>query len=334
MWGREVGVNAEIDRDIEKYNEITKNSGAIPGTKQHGRAMTGEYRDYLSGKYGQDFSKEEAKQFSKLAHESSAQSSVGLTVGALGATAGGLEYQRLMKMKNADKLRSQGVWTKGPGLHTGYGFGMGGSFKASATDDWKSLTRDTGGVAKESIKNAMGFMTSQQKDAFKMSGKLGKFMIATNPLSSALMLGAGMTSLEDPGQILTDQMSQAAGFTGFVAGVRMGGALTGSLGKNGSILGMAGKGAARLIGGGVVGATAYAAVQGINAGIRDITSAESAIGSHMYKASSREYYGDINQTQATLTARQKALRQVNSSVFNDRGFTLGNEASILRNVSL
>ena len=54
----------------------------------------------------------------------------------------------------------------------------------------------------------------------------------------------------------------------------------------------------------------------------------------MYKTASREYYGDISQNQATLTARQKALQQVNSSVFNDRGFTLGNEASILRNVSL
>lgn len=335
IFGRtQTGVNAEIDNDISKYDSISKNSGALPGTREHNRTVGKEYQSYLSDKYKQDFSKQEANEFGKLAKESNAQAGVGLTVaGAMGATAGGLEYQRLMNMKKADALRSEGVWTKSAGLHTGYGFGFKGSFKADASNDWKSFRKDTHKVAGEGIMNSMGFMTKQQKDAFRMSGTMGKLMIASNPLSSALMIGSGMLAMEDPGQLATDQLSQAAAFTGFVSGMRLSGALTGNLGKA-SMMGTVGKGAAKILGGGVVGAAAYAGVQGISAGIRDITSAESQIGSSMYKKSSREYYGDISQNQATLTARQKALQQVNSSVFNDRGFTLGNEASILRNVSL
>ena len=131
IFGRtQTGVNAEIDNDISKYDSISKNSGALPGTREHNRTVGKEYQSYLSDKYKQDFSKQEANEFGKLAKDANAQAGVGLTVaGAMGATAGGLEYQRLMNMKKADALRSEGVWTKSAGLHTGYGFGFKGSFK-------------------------------------------------------------------------------------------------------------------------------------------------------------------------------------------------------------
>lgn len=169
-------------------------------------------------------------------------------------------------------------------------------------------------------------LTAQQKMSYAASGTLGKAMIASNPLASAYMIGSSMLDLQDPLSIVSEQTAQGAAFTGFVAGTRLGAQLP--------FKGFAARAAARGAVGGVVGVAAYAAVEGVTAGIRDITSAESTIGTMAYKASQRDNYGDITQNRATLTARQKALQQVNSSVFNDRGFTLGNEASILRNVSL
>lgn len=298
-YGTKEGVNSETVNDFNKYRSSNDK----------------DFKKHLDDKYKYGgFSDAEAKGFGALA--------------ATGTTASAIHFQHSMKMKEADHLRGQGKYTKSPGLHTGYGFGMGGSFKTSGMDDWKSFVRDTPYVANESIRNSMGFLTAQQKESYRMSNTFGKGMMALNPLASVYMIGSGMMELNDPGQIVADQMSQAAAFTGFVSGMRLGGAVSGAMG-----MGTIGRGAARILGGGVVGAAGYAAVQGINTAIRDITSAESEIGSEMYKISQRDTYADISQNQATLTARQRALQQINSSTLNDRGFTLGNEASILRNMA-
>lgn len=227
-----------------------------------------------------------------------------------------------------DALREKGKWTAGAGLTSGYGFGLAGTFKASRMDDAKSLLLDTPMVAGEASLNALGLLTKQQKLAAASGGMVSKLMTATIPLGSAAMIGSGMIDGEDPFTIAQNQLMAVGGFTGLVAGARAGGILAPSA-KQGVVRGLG------RVAGGVAGAAiGTGLVYGLTESIRDITNAESAIGKQAYQMSTRRYFGDTTQTQATLTARQKALRQVNSSVLNDRGFTLGNEASILKNVSL
>lgn len=227
-----------------------------------------------------------------------------------------------------DILRGEGKWAAGAGLSQGYGFGFVGSFKAGRASDAASLLFDTPMVAKEATLNAMGIMTKQQKLQAASGGVMGKVMGGMVPFSAAAFIGSGMYDGEDPFSIAQNQMVSAAGFTGAIAGIRAGGILAPTM-KNGVV-----KGLGRVAGGVIGGATGAGLTYGITESVRDITSAESFIGKTAYKMASREYFADTMQTQATLTARQKALQQVNSSVLNDRGFTLGNEASILKNVSL
>lgn len=227
-----------------------------------------------------------------------------------------------------EALREKGKWVAGAGLNSGYGFGLAGTFKASRMDDAKSLLLDTPMVAGEASLNALGILTKQQKLAAASGGMVSKLMTATIPLGSAAMIGSGMIDGEDPFTIAQNQLMAVGGFTGLVAGARAGGILAPSA-KQGVVRGLG------RVAGGVTGAAiGTGLVYGITESIRDITEAESAIGKQAYQMSTRRYFGETTQTQATLTARQKALRQVNSSVLNDRGFTLGNEASILKNVSL
>ena len=47
VFGRaQTGVNDEIVNDISKYDSISKNSGALPGTKEHNRTVGKEYQSY------------------------------------------------------------------------------------------------------------------------------------------------------------------------------------------------------------------------------------------------------------------------------------------------
>ena len=230
--------------------------------------------------------------------------------------------------KSNDVLREKGRFTAGTGVQTGAGFGFTGSFKTGKMDDFKSLLFDTPLVAKEASLNSLGFLTKQQKLQMATSGPLGKAMGAMIPLSTMAMVGLGMANGDDPYAIMQNQVMAASGFTGAIAGMRAGGVLS-PISQNGYI-----RGTSRLVGlgaGAVIGAgLAY----GVTEAVRDLTSAESKLGAMMYEAPKRELLASYEQTEGTLTMRQRALQQVSSSVLNDRGFTLGNEASILKNVSL
>lgn len=317
------GTTGHTDNDFEAYRGFQRKSGYDSTIqdpekryKNYQKNINKKFKNHLNEnyKYDEGFSGAEVKGLAGLA--------------AVGTVASGLEYQRLMKMKQNDHYRNQGIHTKGPGLHTGYGFGLKGSFKASAADDWKSFVHDSRHVANEGIRNSMGLLSKQQKDSFKMSGAVGRLGLAAIPLSAAAIVGSSMLEGQDPGEIIGEQLGQGAGFTGFVMGMRLSGAISGKMGMTGIA-----RGAARVIGGAIGGVTGYAAVAGLNAGIRDMTSAESTVGATFYKASQRDGTASTAQNNFTLTARQKAMQQINSSAMNDRGFTLGNEASILRNIS-
>lgn len=230
--------------------------------------------------------------------------------------------------KRNDYLREQGRYTPGTGVQTGAGFGLAGSFRTTKMDDFKSLIGDTPLVAKEATLNSLGFLTKQQKLQMATSGPLGKAMGALVPLSTMAMIGSGMLDGDDPYSILQQQAMAAAGFTGGLAGLRLGGIMS-PVSANGYI-----RGTSRLGGFAAGAAVGIGLVYGVTESIRDLTSAESKLGALMYEAPKRELLASYEQTQGSLTMRGRALQQIQSSVHNDRGFTLGNEASILKNVSL
>ena len=230
--------------------------------------------------------------------------------------------------KRNDFLREKGRFTPGTGAQIGAGFGFAGSFKTGRMDDFKSFLFDTPLVAKEASLNSLGFLTKQQKIQMATSGPLGKAMGALIPLSTMALIGSGMANGDDPYSIMQNQAMAAAGFTGGIAGMRLGGVMS-PVSANGYI-----RGGSRLLGFGAGAALAAGAAYGITESIRDLTSADSTLGAMMYDAPKRELLASYEQTQGTLTMRQRSLQQISSSVLNDRGFTLGNEASILKNVSL
>lgn len=230
--------------------------------------------------------------------------------------------------KRNDYLRERGKFTPGTGVQTGAGFGLAGSFKTGKMDDFKSFLFDTPLVAKEASLNSLGFLTKQQKMQMATSGPLGKAMGALVPLSTMALIGSGMANGDDPYTIMQNQTMAAAGFTGGIAGMRLGGVMS-PVSANGYI-----RGASRLAGFATGAVLAAGAAYGVTESIRDLTSADSKLGALMYDAPKRELLASYEQTQGTLTMRQRSLQQISSSVLNDRGFTLGNEASILKNVSL
>ena len=230
--------------------------------------------------------------------------------------------------KAKDALREKGTYVPGTGAQQGAGFGLMGSFKSSRIDDLKSFIGDTPLVAKEASLNSLGFLTKQQKIQMNSSGVMGKLMATTIPLGTMAVVGNGMVDGDDPYTILQQQMVAATTFTGGIAGMRLAGAMS-PVSVNGykkGLFKLGGFGLGAAVGGGI----AY----GVSESIKDITSSESWIGQQMYSSYNRETLASYDQTQGTLTHRQKSLQQINSSVMNDRGFTLGNEASILKNVGL
>lgn len=230
--------------------------------------------------------------------------------------------------RNKDFIRESGKYTSGSGVQQGYGFGLTGSFKTGRLDDLKSLAFDTPMVAKESLMNSVGLMTKQQKLQMSSSGILGRVMGAAMPIGAMASIGMGMYDQEDPYEIMQQQLTTASTFTGGILGMRAGGVLA-PVNSNGFI-----KGASRLTGFGIGAVAGGAIVHGAFSGVKDMLSAESTIGEFAHEASKRESLANIDNTQGTLTMRQRSLQQISSSVLNDRGFTLGNEASILKNVSL
>lgn len=265
-------------------------------------------RDYYNSTTGESFTKNESKY--------------------LDSTKGAGNFNDYIKRKSKDTTRESGKFTFGSGLHQGPGFGIGGSFKTSRKDDLASLVFDTPLVAKEATLNAMGIMTKQQKMQAASSGPLGKILGHAVPLTAMAAVGAGMFNGENPYDILQNQLVAASAFTGGIAGMRTGGVLS-PVNKNGFI-----KGGSRLLGGAIGAAAGAGVAYGVLEGIKDITSAESRIGKFTDEGPKRAALASTFQNNNTLTMRQKSLQQISHSVLNDRGQTLGNEASILKNIGL
>lgn len=308
--------------DTQQYREdlrtrLDKNFKRKPGETRH-KNNEAAYNERMKDHYDKEWTKKDGN-YTK--NESKYMSSM-VENGRKGDFG---DYQNRLE---TDFERTKGNFRAGSGAQMGAGFGLAGSFKTGKMDDFKSFFMDTPLVAKEATLNSLGIMTKQQKIQMATAGPIGKAFSSLIPLSTMAMVGSGMYEGEDPYSILQTQLTAASAFTGGVAGMRAGGVMS-PVSANGYI-----RGASRL-GGFATGAVlAGAAAYGITESLRDITSAESQIGQLMYESPKRELLASTEQTDGTLTMRQRALRQVNSSVFNDRGFTLGNEASILKNVSL
>lgn len=245
-------------------------------------------------------------------------------------------YENIARGKIADTLRSEGKWSKDQGLNTNAGFGLLGSlYKSDAIANKASLRHDSGKVFKESVMNNMGFLTKNQKLQYNTSSALGKFSQGGLTAGTSLyFMGQGMLDGESPDDILANQIGTGVGYASGIIGMRA----VGATGIGHSATSVGGKLLKRTLprlGGFAAGMVAGSmAVEGIHSGLKDLTSSESVIGHKAHEAYQRTTLFNTNHTKQTLTARQKALQQISSSVLNDRGFTLGNEASILRNMAM
>lgn len=180
-----------------------------------------------------------------------------------------------------------------------------------------------GASGKESLYNAMGLMTADQKRLYSRPGVSNT--IARWGIRSAGLFNVytGLTS-DDP---ITDVTANVLSGYGLQAGWRGGKAAANVLfGKN------VGHASRLLLGAGgaiVAGAVPLAAGEIV----KDITKSDSHI-KKMFKGSyKQEVYAEDNSSRMALTMRQAGLQKLASSHLNDRGQLLGNEAAILKGVS-
>lgn len=225
------------------------------------------------------------------------------------------------QLKEAQEIRAKGGYTRQPGIGFGYGFGFN-SLNARKSSMGKSLLYDTPHIFKENVLNNIGILTKQQRAGTRDANFIGKAFSRTAGLLAGVTSVSSAYEGEDGMDMARDLSTNIGMMTGMSTGLRVAGSLT--------------KRKAVRVGGAVGGAaTGYALAYGMTEGLRDITSSKSKIGEMAKKGYSTQMYSDHDYlTQASLTSRQKALQQLGSSALNDRGFTLGNEASILKNSSL
>lgn len=227
----------------------------------------------------------------------------------------------VQELKDAQKKRVSGEYTKQPGIGVGYGFGFG-ILGVSKKNMQKSLIHDTPHIFKENVLNNLGILTKNQVAGTKDANVVGKFFARTAGLAAGYNAISSAYNGEDGMDIASEFAQNTLTMTGVSTGLRFAGALTSKKGY-------------RVLGGIAGGLAGNYVGEAMTKGIQDITSSRSKIGEMAKEGYSTKMYADYNYaTQQALTSRQRALQQLGSSALNDRGFTLGNEASILKNTSI
>lgn len=180
-----------------------------------------------------------------------------------------------------------------------------------------------GTSSKESLYNAIGLMTADQKRLYSRPG-VGNAVARWGIRSAgAFNIFTGLTS-DDP---LTDVATNVISNWGLQAGWR------------------GGKAAANVLFGAKVGHMSRIALGGLGAGvgllaplligegIKDITKSDSYVKKVLKGSYKQESLVEDKSSRMALTMRQAGLQKLASSHLNDRGMLLGNEAAILKGVS-
>lgn len=240
---------------------------------------------------------------------------------------------------------------------SGYGLGMKNFMQASRVELGAralSFANPFNGSGWEALKNSFGIMTQGQRTELNraMKGK-NYFARLMTPGMQAVIGGYGVAAFSvvsdgDLGEMITNQVSYAAGLQGWRVGSSVGGMMAkGTLahgsnvhvGKGGkSLLNVAKSGVtnglargALGVAGGVTGfALGSLLVQAGSDTIRDLVSNNSAIAKVAKNFSTRSTSMNIEQNRQTLTSRQAALHKLSKSGLNDRAMLLGNEARVMR----
>jgi len=207
------------------------------------------------------------------------------------------------------------------------------------------------GAKRENALNALGFLTRHQKNIAKAGGIAG---INSFAIPAAGAVGGAMTIMEGGGIVdyAADYMIPGAmAFVGWGMGKNLG-LLGGKMA--GMPIAMARKGARMATGGRFKGSSAMTrhrwllgagGVTGVASGLA-FAAAGLAIGEGMKTMGDSNnlinqvaggmkfatFHTDVEDTQGTLTHRQRTLSKIAKSGLNDRGQLLGNEAMIMAGI--
>lgn len=262
------------------------------------------------------------------------------------------EYYDTMNSKNPYTFEYGKEFRAAEGVN-GYGLGLKNYMNASRAElmgRGMSFLTGTGGL--EALKNSFGIATQMQKVEYKRikeRGVLARLMNNGVQAKLGLLASVGFTTMSygDPSEIVTNQLSYAAGLQGWRIGSSFGGVLGSGFGltdwnksefKNllhtSKTLTKAGlmRGGAGLIGGITGFGLGIAAVQGASALASDMITNESKIRKIAKDFTTRTATMDTSNTRQSLTIRQQALNKLARSGLNDRAMLLGNESRVLKGI--
>lgn len=216
-------------------------------------------------------------------------------------------------------------------LTSGYGMGWGNAWRASRSEHAIRAISVINPLSRGNISGALetlGRTTTLDHLKFKANpGAANRFAAAASPAFATGTLAFGMYDNQDMGELATNFLLPAVAIPSARVGIALGGMITpAKTAKNfGVIRGLGLAGGA--VGGFVAGA---AAVIGVSAGIRDVTSNTSSIRSMSKKIATSEVFVQDNNSRQSLTARQMSLNKLSRSGLNDRALLLSNEAAQLK----
>lgn len=216
-------------------------------------------------------------------------------------------------------------------LTSGYGMGWGNAWRASRSEHAIraiSVVNPLSYGNMSIVGEALGRTTTLDRLRFKANpSPMNRFSAAASPLFTGATLAYGMYDNQDIGELATILLLPAVALPSARVGIALGGMITpAKTAKNfGVIRGLGLAGGA--VGGFVAGA---AAVIGVSAGIRDVTSNTSSIRKMSKKIATQQVFVDDNNSRQSLTARQMSLNKLSRSGLNDRALLLSNEAAQLK----
>jgi hypothetical protein len=228
------------------------------------------------------------------------------------------DFQAVKSGLERDIHMEGGGATLRPGLNKGYGNGMMGASRSSRMDHVKNIPRAVLGSG-DALANAFGILTPTQKLQSRTGSLATRMINASIPLGVTGFSAMQMMSGEDPMDIVSTNLSFAAGMTGFRVGKAVGGAVTRGLGG--------------IAAGGALGFTAaMVGTQAVFDGAKDLTSNESEIAKIAKSVYTRESMANMRDSRESLTLRGRTLEKLSSSGMNDRRTLLGNEALVMKNL--
>jgi len=336
-----LGSGAFIDSSIDSYESMKAAMGVANSAagKRNSNATMGTNRvsDYakkasnLLGARSKLYDEEWMERAKRIEKRYPAKSTIGGFFGKKthttdNVTSSGSHLYSNILSKDANRVRETTISAMG---FSGRARGGGNSPLTSGTFFKKAAMAATvgSGIKRETFMNSLGLLTKHQKKIAKAGGLAG---IQSWMIPGGAFIGGAMTLHEGGGAVeygtdfVLPGMGMLGGWsvgknTGFGVGKMIG------TGRN-TMLGMGGAlgGAGAIIG--------LAATVAIGEGIKSLGDSNSEINKIAEHMRYSPFNMDTNETQNTLTHRQRVLSKIAKSGMNDRGALLGNEALIVASV--